>query len=277
MITQRVRQEWQAFFAAVEFLTRIPVFRIAEYSPDDLPRSTPYFPLVGLLVGAAGAVAFLVSRLFWPQMLAVVISVAATVRLTGAFHEDAVADLFDGFGGGWTREQVFRIMKDSRVGAYGVVGLLLVIGAKVLALDAIAVKQGAEAASLGATCLAIGRALVAGHVLGRWSSLPLIWHYPYVRPASADEQPGTGKPFASSVTNGRLLAGTLLAVAIVALAMPGRVVLLVPVAALVTALCGSYFRRRIGGITGDTLGGANQLVELATYLVLAATPLLPWT
>jgi adenosylcobinamide-GDP ribazoletransferase len=271
----RVSREWRAFLSSVEFLTRIPVWRRKAYDPADLPRSTTYFPVVGVIVGASGGLVFTLASLLWPPALAVLLAVAATVRLTGAFHEDAVADLFDGFGGGWNREQIFAIMKDSRVGAYGVVGLLFVILAKLLALTGIATVSLAHGTSILGTSIAMTQVMIAGHVLGRWSSLPLIWHYPYARPDSATAQPGTGKPFASSVTRGRLIAGTAITLLIVVAVLRHRALVVVAVALTVTMVCGRYFNRRIGGITGDTLGGANQLIELATYLALAATPRLP--
>jgi adenosylcobinamide-GDP ribazoletransferase len=269
----RLARQWRAFLAAVEFLTRIPVVRTHEFVPDDLPRSTPYFPVVGLIVGLGGGVVYTAGSAIWPTSIAVVLSVAATVRLTGAFHEDAVADLFDGFGGGWTREQIFAIMKDSRVGAYGAIGLMLVVIAKLLALVVIAnATIDVGILNRGVT---MTRVMIAAHVLGRWSSLPLIWRYPYVRPETPDERQGTGKPFASSVTTGRFTVGTVITLAIVLLAIPARSLAAIAVAAVVTLMCGRYFHRRIGGITGDTLGGTNQFVELATYLVVAASP--HWT
>jgi adenosylcobinamide-GDP ribazoletransferase len=112
-------------------------------------------------------------------------------------------------------------------------------------------------------------ALVAAHVLGRWSSLPLIYRYEYVREGAAGEARATGKPFAASVTVPRLASGTAIAVAVTAAALGARALPALAAAAAVTALGGRYFRRAIGGITGDCLGAANQMVELATYLVLA--------
>jgi adenosylcobinamide-GDP ribazoletransferase len=143
-------------------------------------------------------------------------------------------------------------MKDSRIGTYGVVALVLVLAAKVAALASLAP-------------MSVAWALIAGHVLGRWSSLPLIWQYEYVRDESS-----TGKPFAATVTSGRLAVGTILAFGVVALVLRGQAVPVLIGTLIVTALSGLFFRRQIGGITGDTLGAANQLVELSTYLALAA-------
>ena len=249
----------RVFGAAVMFLTRIPVPRALGYDPGDLARSTVWFPVVGAIVGGVGALALWGALHLWPALVAAALATAATVWLTGAFHEDALADSFDGFGGGYGREQVLAIMKDSRVGSYALVGVALALAIRVAALATLAERDVGLA----------GRALVAAHVLGRWSSLPLIRWLPYVQ-----QDASKSRPFAASVTDARLLAGTALALAIVgALLLPlgaPRALAVLAAALLVTALGARYFRRTLGGMTGDCLGAANQLVELVTYLVLAA-------
>ncbi len=253
-LVPRLRDEVRVLLTAMTFLTRIPAPTWLGYDPAWLARSTAYFPLVGLLVGVVGAGALVAAGALWTPFVAAALSTAATVYLTGAFHEDALADALDGFGGGWEPAQVLAIMKDSRVGSYGVVGLALVLLVKVGALSAIG----------DAT-----RALVAAHTLGRWSSLPLIYRLPYVR-----EDGAKSRPFAASVTGARLAAGSALTVVIVGVSLaPLGIALALTVAGaacVVTAIGARYFRRRLGGMTGDCLGAANQLVELTTYLVLAA-------
>jgi adenosylcobinamide-GDP ribazoletransferase len=250
----------RACVAAFTFLTRLPVSQFAEHDASDLPAATAYFPAVGLVVGLIGGLVYLVASFFWPPLIAVILSVAATVLSTGAFHEDALADSLDGFGGGWTHAQVLSIMKDSRVGSYALVGVVLALATKVAVLTDI------SASSVGA----VARALVAGHVLGRWSSVPLIWRWPYVRPTEDGERPSAGRPFAASVTGARLFAATVFSLVVVGVTLEWRALAVCVVAAGVTWLSGQYFNRRIGGITGDALGAANQLVELAVYLTMAA-------
>lgn len=245
---------------ALTFLTRIPGPRSLQHDPARLARSTAWFPVVGVIVGCAGAAVLALALLAWPPTVAAVLSTAVTVWLTGAFHEDALADACDGFGGGWEAAQVLAIMKDSRIGAYGVVGLALALLLKVAALSTLAGTAAPMAA----------RALIVAHVLGRWSSLPLIWGLPYVR-----DDGGKSRPFAASVTTSRLIVGSACALVVAAGALAplgARVVVAVLVAAAaVTAIGARYFRRRLGGMTGDCLGAANQLVEVVTYLMLAAT------
>lgn len=254
--------------AAIAFLTRIPAGRIVKYGLADLSRSTPYFPVVGLLVGSVGGLVLWAGSLVWPSLLAVIVSICLTVLSTGAFHEDALADAFDGFGGGWTSEQVLAIMRDSRVGSYALIGVVLVVAAKIAALLAIMMNanDGGQAPRVSDAC----RALVAAHVLGRWSSVPLMRYHDYVRPASAAERPGAARPFVGSVTIGHLIAATLIAATIVAAAIGVRSISVWVVCIVGTVLAGTYFRRRIGGITGDALGATNQVIELLVYLVLAA-------
>src|SRR5215471_7579595 len=131
-----MRAQLRAFAAAIAFLTRIRPAIVA-HDASDLPAAVTYFPVVGLVVGGSGALAFGFAGRLWSPTIAVIVSVAFTVWLTGAFHEDALADAFDGFGGGWDRAQVLAIMKDSRIGSYALLGVLLVIAAKLAALRAI--------------------------------------------------------------------------------------------------------------------------------------------
>ena len=257
--------EVRVFCTAVMFLTRLPVPRWVGHDPAWLARSTASFPLVGVVVGLVGGLVVWGAARVWPPTVAAALSTAATVWATGAFHEDALADSCDGFGGGWDRDQVLAIMKDSRIGSYGAVGLGLALITKVAAVAAIAAADGRLAL----------RVLVAAHVLGRWSSLPLIWGLPYVRPSAPGDDGSKSRPFAASVTGPRLAAGTAVAVAAVALALdarahPAAVAGALCLAAAVTALAARYFRRRLGGMTGDCLGAANQMVEVATYLLFAA-------
>lgn len=256
-----LRAQARALAAAFTFMTRVPLGALASHDPADLPTSSVYFPVVGLAVGLVGGSIYALSARLWPMPLAIVLSICATVLMTGAFHEDALADAFDGFGGGWSREQVLAIMKDSRVGSYALVGVTLTLATKFAALHAIA--------SAGAS-IDVVRSLVVAHVLGRWSSLVLIRRYPYVRPASDLERPSAGRPFVAGVTVEHLIASTLVMLLILEVAMGWQALLPLIVALVVTAGAGWYFHRRIGGITGDALGAANQIVEVFVYLTLAA-------
>jgi adenosylcobinamide-GDP ribazoletransferase len=256
------------FLLALQFFTRIPVTGPLAawigFSPAMLRASAAHFPGVGWLVGAVGAAVFVVARGGLPglagALAAAVLSTAATVWLTGAFHEDGLADVADGLGGAADRARALEIMKDSRIGAFGAIALVLALGLKV-ALLAVLARQGAAA---------VATALVAAHVLSRLAPLFVIRWLPYV-----GDQGGASKakPLADAI------GGTALAVGI-AWSVPAALLLLwvhgMPqgFAALLLGAFGAccaarLLQRRLQGFTGDGLGATQQVCELAIYLALA--------
>lgn len=250
-MSESLRRHLDDAAAAVVFLTRIPVPWTIPDLEQRLPRATTWFPVVGLLVGLVGAAAWMLADAFLGRVLAAVIAVAATALVTGAFHEDGLADTFDGLGGSPDRERALEIMRDSRLGTYGAVALALVLLGRIVAL--------AELHTFAPV------ALVGAHALARWSSLPLIRALPYAR-----AEGGAGKPFAGGVTETGLAVATAF-VAIATLVLWGLQAVGVWLAVVaVGLLLAAWFRRRLGGITGDTLGAVNQFTELTALLVLVA-------
>lgn len=246
----------RSFLFTVGFLTRVPVPRDAQMVDDGvIRRALLYFPLVGVLVGlCTAAVIFGLSHI-WPAWLAVLIALAVEARLTGAMHEDAIADLADAFGGGWDREAVLRILKDSRVGAYG--SLALIFG--------IALRAGAMI-ELEAAELYLAVPLAAG--VGRLSMLGVLWR---LRPAPGRESL-TGS-FGEGLTLGRvLLASTpVLALAVLgASCAPQRLLLAIALLVLLHLWATRSFERRIGGVSGDALGSVAFLGQLIVLLAAAA-------
>eukprot|EP00198_Chlamydomonas_reinhardtii_P000775 XP_001690110.1 predicted protein [Chlamydomonas reinhardtii] len=174
--------EWRVFFTGLMFLTRLPVPPGIDHHPAFLVRSMMWFPLLGALIGGWGAVFFNAAAALWPpaaagSLLPAAISTFSTVWLTGCFHEDGLADTFDGFGGGWGRNQILRIMKDSRVGTYALVGTALALQLKTSGLAAIA----AAAPEAGGGVAGVAAALVAAHAASRWTSMVLIYVCEYVQ------------------------------------------------------------------------------------------------
>ncbi len=246
-----VSQEGRALRTAVLFFTRIPLPVRGEISAEDLRRSATYFPAVGWLVGAAGAGVWWCAAKVFPPSVAAGLCMIASALLTGAMHEDALADVCDGFGGGSTKDRVLAIMKDSQVGAFGVVGLVLGLGLKWQTLAAF------PAALVPAV-------LLAGHAVSRAASVSLMSSLDYVR-----EGPSKARALSSRLGSVRTAAVLLLGLAPMAL-LPLRLGwALVPVA-LVRWACAAWFRRRIGGYTGDCLGATQQLSELAFLLTAEA-------
>jgi adenosylcobinamide-GDP ribazoletransferase len=254
---------------AVQFLTRLPMPNLEGFQTSWLSESARYFPLVGALVGVIGVGVWWLSSMVFPPAVAIGLMMSASLLLTGAFHEDGFADVCDGFGGGRTRESVLVIMKDSRVGAYGAIGVAMMLGLKWSVL-----------ASLPYTTFPM--IVVAAHTGSRWCAIGLIWRLRYIR----TDAEAKSKPLANSLGGGNWLLSGLLGMLVL---LPGFLLIdpplrnqlaLVLVASLVASLtsaifAGAYFRSRIGGYTGDCLGAAQQLAELSFFLT--ALGILSWT
>lgn len=243
---------WSEAQLAVAFLTRLPVGSTDRIEPGALARAGWAFPLVGLVVGLAGAFTFAITdRLGLPVLAMGLLAVCATVLTTGGLHEDGLADTADGLGSGKDRDQTLAIMRDSRSGAFGVLALIFSVGLRVAALAALPDTRVAAAA------------LLAAHAASR-GLLPslMLW----LDPARADGLGAdAGRPSAATATIAALIA---LIIAIVALDF-GRGLVAIALAALAAAGLALIARRRIGGYTGDVLGAAQQVAEI-TMLVVAA-------
>jgi adenosylcobinamide-GDP ribazoletransferase len=252
-----VHRELEAFLGAIRFFTRLPVPAWVGHSAEGLNASARYFTAVGLLVGLLGGLVFAGIAAFWPMPIAILGSMAATIYLTGAFHEDGLADTADGMGGGWTKEDVLRIMKDSRTGSYGVVAMCLVLLGKFVALSQLPMAW-------------IPAALIAGHSFSRFCSTILIARLDYVR----EDLESKAKPLATRLSPGSLAVAALFALAglFTCKIMSGTPLLLTGVALslLATAWLARKMQRRLGGYTGDLLGATQQVSELAFYLGLCA-------
>ena len=241
-----VRRELEYFFEAVRFFTRLPVPAWVGHSSEALQRSSRYFPAVGLIVGGVAALVFIATSFFWPKTLAVLAAMASTLLLTGAFHEDGWGDMVDGFGGGWEKAQILSIMKDSRIGSYGAVAMILLLLTKFFALVEIEPTM-------------IPAVLLAGHAFSRLCAISLLRRLAYVR----DE--GKAKPLATQIGRGELAFAALTALLPLLLLPPGQAAAGVAFAVLATIYLARKFKRRIGGYTGDCLGATQQLAEVAFY------------
>lgn len=253
-----IRREWRRLLLALQFLTRVPV-HTAVFDAAELNRSARYFPVIGALVGTIGALVFAAAAQLWPLPVAVLLSMAATVWLTGGFHEDGLADTCDGLGGAVSRERALAIMKDSRIGSYGALGLVLMLGLKAALLSA----QGSV---LRTAC-----AMVLAHAVSRAAPVVLLALLRY----AGDAEHAKAKPMAQQVHATDVAIALLLAGAVtVLLAMPlgiAHTLAALGAAALAAAAMRRWLRRRLGGYTGDTLGATQQGCEAALLLALAAT------
>jgi adenosylcobinamide-GDP ribazoletransferase len=255
--TRAALAQWRDdFVAAARFLTRLPLAGSAASPSADTARplaaAMRAFPLVGILVGLVGwAVFSLADALGLPATIGALLAVAATVALTGALHEDGLADTADGFGGGIGQTRKLAIMRDSRSGAYGVLALVFSVALRAAAL---AVLTSSRA----------GLALVAAHTVSR-AAMPLVMRW--LEPARDDGLgAGAGQPDDAAV-----LWCVAIAIVVALLSLGGGTGLagLVIAAAAVAALA-ALARRQIGGYTGDVLGAAQQIGEIAMLLTAAA-------
>ena len=264
-LVQLIKHEWILLLVAVQFLTRLSVPPFKHYDPQWLHQSSRHFPAVGLLVGLLCAGVFWLSSLLFTPLVAAVLSTAFGIKLTGAFHEDGLADSCDGLGGGLTRERTLTIMKDSRLGTYGVLGLVSALLLKISLL-----------ASMPLTMAVI--ALILGHTASRLLCISLLSLLPY----GGEIEHAKAKPMAQQLTpiQGLYSSGWLiLAIILVALIFPNTMqqiglaqwLLAMILALIATDYMRRLLRRRLDGYTGDGLGATQQLSEIAIYIGLAAS------
>jgi len=249
--------ELRLFFMALMFYTRIPCPSWVGYTGEQLNRSTRYFPAIGWVVGVVVAVVAGLAALILPVPVAVICAVAAGVLLTGAFHEDGFGDVCDGFGGGGSPERILGIMKDSRVGAFAVVGLMLLFALKMTAMTMLLSLEP----WFGLV------AVVFAHVLSRVSVVTIIFTDTYARTDASSKV----KPIGRQISVGGLVASCCWLLPFVGLLWwrPWWFLAL-PVALLLRLLLGQWFKKRLGGYTGDCLGATQQVIEVFTFLVALA-------
>ncbi|MBQ4839195.1 adenosylcobinamide-GDP ribazoletransferase [Pseudoalteromonas luteoviolacea] len=244
------------FKLAVVFLTRVPIKLSGPVSDEHINRATRYFACVGLCIGVLMALLLWAMSLFLPFGVVIVFTLGASLLLTGAFHEDGFADVWDGFGGGWSRQQKLDIMKDSRLGTYGSVALLILLLSKFQLMLALSENLSALLCSV-----------VLAQTLSRVSATSLIGKLPYVQLDSQSKV----KPIAKSlnaqcrtilyVTGGVVLFLTYL----LSLMSIWQIVTLIATLWVTRGLCQLWFKHQLGGYTGDCLGAAQQVSEIAIY------------
>jgi adenosylcobinamide-GDP ribazoletransferase len=341
-----MKKEIRIFFTAIMFLTRIRVPPAVDHSPVYLREAPRYFPVVGWIVGAVSALFYLLGMRFISTDAGVVAAMVAGVLVTGAFHEDGFADVCDGFGGGWTKEKILGIMKDSRIGAYGAIGLILMLGTKFILLRELPAftpsLEPAVSAAAGSALL-LGEspapslwtsapwnvfydhryvilAIICAHSLARLMPVLVMQAGTYARAGAgasasagggartrtgagadggggagagegtgadasaggdadtrADAGAGTGVGTGAvdagksgGIAGQRMSRGGLVAAVVFALApfafLPWHYLLVIAPVLYATFELNRYFKRWIGGYTGDCLGAIEQVSEIVIYL-----------
>lgn len=253
----RCLHQLRLFFIALQFFTRLPIPRWVGFEEQWLQHASRYFPAVGLVVALLTSAVYAIAAHLWPHSIALLLSMVTSIYLTGAFHEDGFADTCDGFGGGSSSERVLEIMKDSRIGAYGTIGIGLMLSLKWLTLTYLPFS------------VVIGALLIA-HPLSRLFAVSLIWRMQYAK------ENGKAKPMAQQMSNTEFLIATLttvlpLFVILIFGWLPWmRVAMGIALGMLACFAMARLFQRRIGGYTGDCLGAVQQLTEVLFYLGLLA-------
>lgn len=263
-VGQFIKHEWILLLVAIQFLTRLPVPPFKNYNPQWLHQSSRHFPAVGLLVGLLCAGVFWLGSVLFTPLVAAVLSTAFGIKLTGAFHEDGLADSCDGLGGGLTRERTLTIMKDSRLGTYGVLGLVSALLLKISLLAAMPLSVAIVA-------------LIIGHTASRLLCISLLALLPY----GGEIEHAKAKPMAQQLTplQGLFSSGWLLVAGVLVMVIfpngtqqisIGQWLLALILALVATEYMRRLLRRRLDGYTGDGLGATQQLSEVAIYAGLAA-------
>ncbi len=247
-INKIMKRQFELLVTAITFYTRIRVPWKVEYSPEKLNNATRYFPLVGIITGGIIALVFYCLNIFVSVHLAIIISLIISVLLTGGFHEDGLADFIDGMGGGYSKEQIMTIMKDSRIGTFGALGLILNMILKWLLISELPEQQ-------------IPVILIAANSVSRLNPVILIYSSEYV-------SHGKSKDVGTKGSAGTLVIAIITALLPLALVKPVSILSVLLALPVVLIPFRRYLTKKIGGYTGDALGALQQISELAVYFAL---------
>ena len=254
-----MKKELHIFFTCLMFYTRIPCPKNIDHNPDYLNKATRYFPFIGWIVGSISFLAFYVFSLFLSTETAVIIAIIISVLTTGAFHEDGFADVCDGFGGGWTKEKILIIMKDSAIGAYGAIGLVLLFLLKFKLLS-----ESILLFTNDPFYLQIFLLFISAHALSRLAAISIIFTHEYSR----DDASSKSKPIAKNHTWKEIIGSFffgLLPLFVFSFFHYQFLLALIPVF-IMRYFLARYFQKWIDGYTGDCLGATQQVCEVIYYL-----------
>jgi len=254
-----VKYQWRLWLVALSFFTRIKIKPIANFQSQWLNQASRYYGLVGLLIGVLSGLVYWLSALVLPASIAILLAMIASVLITGAFHEDGLADTWDGFGGGWTVEQKLTIMKDSRLGTYGALALVLALLLKYQLLIELTTTQ-----PLFNSLANVITALLVAHCLSRVVAVSLIFDQQYVRDIDSSKiKPMTEQQSGTELVI--LLLSALIPLALLPIMLSLSLIITLVVLRIVIV---KWYQTQLGGYTGDLLGQAQQLAELVIYVCL---------
>jgi adenosylcobinamide-GDP ribazoletransferase len=240
-----------SFLAAIQFLTSLPVKIKRELTPQQVGRATAWFPLVGLGIGGMLALLNWLLGFVLPQSVTNVLLITALVMVTGAMHLDGLADTCDGLAGHKPVEERWKVMRDSRTGAFGVIGIVLVLLAKYVALNSVP----------GAWFYAT---LVFMPVVSRWAMVYAVFAFPYARPE------GLGTAYKQATRWPQFALATVFTLAMGAALYPLYAVtgfIIIGGVWILTTLLAFYFKHKFAGLTGDTYGAINEITEVVSLIL----------
>ena len=251
-----LKKEYVLFFTALMFYTRLPCPKNLKHSNDLLNESLRYFPIIGYIVAFISSIIFLLSSLIFSIEISILLSMLTSILITGAFHEDGLADMIDGFGGGWSKDKILDIMKDSRIGTFGVIALIIIFLLKYQSL--------LEITKIHITYHII--VLFIAHSLSRLMVIYTIQNLNYVR----ENDDSKIKPIAKNISFNNILISSFIGYLplfyIIVYYMCYYYIFIIIILFLLQYLLSQYFKKWIGGYTGDCLGSIQQISEIIIYL-----------
>ncbi|HVI45439.1 MAG TPA: adenosylcobinamide-GDP ribazoletransferase [Chitinophaga sp.] len=248
-----MKKQWQLILTAIMFYTRLPVHVNMPHSEEALNKATRYLPLIGWLTAAIMTAVLLGFGEIAPRMVCILLALIAGIWVTGAFHEDGFADMCDGFGGGWTKERILEIMKDSRIGTFGMLGLLLLMTLKFTSLLSLPLDH-------------VALAVFIAQPLSRFVAVTVIYTHSYAR----ENEDSKAKPVSKGITLQDLLLAGIFGITPLIIAMiylqNYTLLLIIPALVLARWYMVRMMSKWIGGYTGDCLGAVQQVSETVIYL-----------
>jgi adenosylcobinamide-GDP ribazoletransferase len=254
-----MKKQLHIFFTALMFYTRIPCPKNIDHNPDYLNKASRYFPLIGWIVGGICFGIYCLTAIVFTVEIALILSMIAGILTTGAFHEDGFADVCDGFGGGWTKEKILLIMKDSAIGAYGTIGLVLLFLLKFESL--VQLITNAQKLDFGFGILLL---FIAGHSVSRLAAISIVFTHQYAREDASSKSKPIAQNFTWKEVGGALFFG-LLPLVILSFFQWQLLLILVPIF-ITRFYMARYFQKWIDGYTGDCLGATQQVCEVVFYM-----------
>lgn len=267
-INKNMKKQLHIFFTALMFYTRIPCPKNIDHNPDYLNKASRYFPLIGWIVGGISFIIYYIGVVLFTNEIAVILAIIAGILTTGAFHEDGFADVCDGFGGGWTKEKILLIMKDSAIGAYGAIGVVLLFLLKFQSLIQLMNSIQNTEFIIYNLQFTIFLLFVSAHSISRLSAISIVFTHQYSREDASSKSKPIAKNFTWKEVVGALFFG-LLPLVILSFFQWQLLLVLIPVF-ISRFFLARYFQKWIDGYTGDCLGATQQVCEVIFYLSIIA-------